>query len=65
MGSKIKPQKLLSIDSLNTPHSNYMIKEPTQIDEQAIIRVEDATSSIELPHIVHVPLDKPNTSNNY
>jgi len=42
-----------------------MIKEPTQIDEQAIIRVEDATSSIELPHIVHVPLDKPNTSNNY
>ncbi|KAK7332504.1 hypothetical protein VNO80_29256 [Phaseolus coccineus] len=64
MGSKIKPQKLLSSDSLNTPHSNRMIKESTQIDEQAIIMVEDATSSIELPHIVHVPFEKLNTSNN-
>jgi len=58
MGSKIKPQKLLSSDSLNTPHSNYMIKESTQTDEQAIIMVEDATSAIEL-----VPLEKPNASN--
>ncbi|XP_022642579.1 MLO-like protein 13 isoform X2 [Vigna radiata var. radiata] len=58
MGSEIKPQKLLSSDSLNTPHSNCMIKESTQTDEQAIIMVEDATSAIEL-----VPLEKPNTSN--
>jgi len=64
MGSKIKSQKSPPSDTLKTPHSNYMIKESTQIDEQAIIMVEDATSSIELPHIVHLPFEKPNTSNN-
>ncbi|KAL9320678.1 hypothetical protein ACSQ67_012517 [Phaseolus vulgaris] len=64
MGSKIKSQKSPPSDPLKTPHSNYMIKESTQIDEQAIIMVEDATSSIELPHIVHLPFEKPNTSNN-
>ncbi|KOM53219.1 hypothetical protein LR48_Vigan09g187800 [Vigna angularis] len=44
--------------SESKPHSNCMIKESTQTDEQAIIMVEDATSAIEL-----VPLEKPNTSN--
>ncbi|CAJ1962815.1 unnamed protein product [Sphenostylis stenocarpa] len=63
MGSKVKTDKLLSSDSLNTRQSNRMIKESTQIDEQAII-MEDATSIIELPHVVHSPLEKPNTSNN-
>ncbi|XP_047182389.1 MLO-like protein 13 isoform X2 [Vigna umbellata] len=58
MGSEIKSQNSPSSDSLNTPHSNCMIKESTQTDEQAIIMVEDATSAIEF-----VPLEKPNTSN--
>ncbi|KAK7331213.1 hypothetical protein VNO77_25431 [Canavalia gladiata] len=49
--------------------SHRMTKESTQhpqIDEQAIIMVEDATTSIiELPPMVQAPLERPNASNSY
>ncbi|XP_020221608.1 MLO-like protein 13 [Cajanus cajan] len=73
MGSKIKADKVYESPlmgpeggSSNSRRSNRMIKESNQcaqIDEQAIIMVEDATSIIELPHIVQSPYERPNASN--
>lgn len=74
MGSKSKAEKAEPSSLIgtkggspnNTRQSNHMIKESTQIDEQAIIMMEDATTStIELPHIVHAPFERPNASNSY
>ncbi|RDX94888.1 MLO-like protein 1, partial [Mucuna pruriens] len=58
-------------DSPNTRRimSHSMTRESTQhsqIDEQAIIMVENATSTtIELPCIAQAPLERPNASNTY
>ncbi|TKY72317.1 MLO protein 13 [Spatholobus suberectus] len=71
MGTKSKIDKLDErAESPDTRQimSHSMTRESTQhpqIDEQAIIMVEDATSTLELHVIAQAPLQRPNASNSY
>lgn len=68
MGSRFK-QGMFDDDGFGPrrPSSHRMTKESSQhaqIGGQAIIMVEDSTTStIELPHIVQAPLKGPNATN--